>query len=336
MKSIILKHKKIILVILLCTVGFFGYRIWKNKNTQATTETAVVKKQTLEETLTLSGDIEADEKVTLQFGTGGILSWVGIKEGDTVRKNQTLARLDTKQVRTQLEKYLNSYSKTRWDFEQLNDDYPDRAIINDEVKRILEKSQFDLNNAVADVEIQNAAIRLSTMTTPIGGVVTRVSSPYAGVHISLPSLAEIDVINPDSFYFSATADQNEVIGLKEGQSGQLVLDAYPESTITGTIKQIGLLPKAGETGTVYTVKILYPLSPDAYRIGMTGDVTFITKRKENALAIPSKFLQSENGKYFVHVMTNGKREKKDVTIGMETDDAIEITSGLDEGTAVYD
>jgi hypothetical protein len=122
----------------------------------------------------------------------------------------------------------------------------------------------------------------------------------------LPSLAEIDVINPDSFYFSATADQNEVIGIKDGQEGKLVLDAYPESTITGTINQISLLPKSGETGTVYTVKIKYPLSTDAYRVGMTGDITFITKRKENALSIPGKFLQSENGKYFVYIMTNGR------------------------------
>lgn len=323
-------------IIIICVAGIVGYNVWKNQSKNAQTESATASRQTLEETLTLSGEIEADEKVSLQFGTGGILSWVGVQEGDSVNKNQVLARLDTKQVRTQLEKYLNTYSKTRWDFDQLKDDYPDRAIINDEVKRILEKSQFDLNNAVADVEIQNAAIRLSTMTTPISGIVTKVTSPFAGVHISLPSLAEIDVINPESFYFSATADQNEVITLREGQSGQLALDAYPESSITGTIKQISLLPKSGETGTVYTIKIQYPLGTNMYRIGMTGDITFITKRKENALAIPAKFLQSEDGKYFVSIMVNGKREKKDVTIGMETDEAVEITSGLDEGMAVYD
>lgn len=337
MLGFVKRHKKLLIVIVIAVLAFLGYRWWSSRQQTAKQETAVASLMTLEETLTLSGEVDAEEKTTLQFGTGGILAYVGIKEGDEVRKHQTLARLDTKQVRSQLEKTLNSYMKVRWDFEQLNDDHPDRAIINDEIKRILEKSQFDLSNAVADVEIQNASIRLSTITTPIDGVVTRIDAPYAGVHIPVPSQATIEVVNPASFFYSASADQNEVIGLSEGQTGDLTFDAYPETTVSGTITHISLLPKEGETGTVYTIKIAYPRTDMMkFRIGMTGDITFVTKRKEQALAIPGKFLQSENGKYFVYIQSNGKREKRDVTIGMETDDAVEITSGLEAGTTVYD
>src|SRR3989344_3854487 len=72
-------------------------------------KTFTVQKQNLKKTLTLAGKIDAKEKVTLRFQTSGLLQWLGVQEGDRVRKYQTIAMLDARSVRKNLDKQLNSY-----------------------------------------------------------------------------------------------------------------------------------------------------------------------------------------------------------------------------------
>jgi macrolide-specific efflux system membrane fusion protein len=67
-----------------------------------------VKREDLKEILTLSGQIDASEKASLKFQTSGRLAWVGVKEGDFVKKYQTLASLDQRDIKNRLQKYLNT------------------------------------------------------------------------------------------------------------------------------------------------------------------------------------------------------------------------------------
>lgn len=343
MINFIKKRYKLLIVILIIILGIIvAYpRIIKGQNGKKQESVKVVRGN-LEEKLTVPGSIGAEEKVTLRFQTSGRLAWVGVKEGDYVKKYQTIASLDQKEMKMKLSKELNDYLTERWDLDQVKrDDYKDK-VITDTIKRIIDKAQFDVNNSVLDVEIQNLAIELSNLWTPIEGIVTRAASPYAGVNITATQ-AEFDVVNPKTVYFTATADQTEVVKLREGMAGELVLDAYPDATISGVIKNISFGPKSGETGVVYSIKLVFneDNSNYQYRLGMAGDLSFVTKRKDDVLYLPPKFVKEEKstesskaGKKYVQIKTNNKLEKAYIETGMETDDYIEIT-GLDEGITVY-
>lgn len=301
------------------------------------TEPTKVRQGVLEEKLTISGTIDAEKKVTLRFQTSGRLSWVGVKEGDFVKKYQGIAALDQREVRKELEQELIDYSKTRNDFEEARRDTYKDKVLTDTIKRVLEKNQFDLNRAVLDVEIQNLSVEYANLWTPIEGIVTKVAAPYAGVNITAAT-SEFEVVNPNTVYFSANADQTEVTKLSEGELGELTLDAYPDATLSGSIKSISFIPKSGETGTVYAVKFIFndDNSSYKYRIGMAGDLSFVTKRKENVLYVSSKFIKSQNGKKYVTVKRNGKEEKVEVKTGMETDTDTEVTSGVAAGEVISD
>ncbi len=333
---------KILLILLILASGFGGYNYFFASKTNIKTDTARVKRGNLEEKLTISGTVDAEEKVTLRFQTSGRLNWIGVKEGDYVKKYQRVASLDQKEVKKKLQKEINDYLNSRWDFEQKNrDDYKDK-VITDTIKRIKEKAQFDLNNAVLDVEIQNLSVELSYLSSPIEGIVTKISSPYAGINI-IPSQAEFEIINPNTVFFSAVADQTEVVRVKEGMKGELTLDAFSESTLSGRIKNISFTPKSGETGTVYNVKFTFDNnnSDYKYRIGMGGDLTFVLKSKNDVLYLPIKYVKTENGppggeasKKYVKIKKNGNDQKTYVGTGMETDDEIEIIKGVVEGDTV--
>lgn len=337
MFSFIKRRFKLILIIaILAFVGVFGYQrfILAKKNDKI--ESAKVKRGPLEESLIISGTIEAEEKATLRFKTSGNLTWVGVKEGDYVKKYQGIASLDKRKLQKTLEKELNDYMDERWDFEQTTkDDYKDQAVTN-AIKRILEKAQFDLNNTILDVEIQDLAVEYANLWTPIEGVVTYVEAPFAGVNITATQ-AEFEIVNPKTVYFSALADQTEVTKLHEGLTGELILDSYLDKELNGVIKTISFNPKSGETGTVYAVKFLFDddNSDYKYRLGMTGDLNFIIQRKENILYLPAKFIKTKNGRNYVKVIKQEKEEKVYIETGMETDDEVEIVKGLEKGDVVY-
>lgn len=334
-----LKKRWLIIVIFLLIAGFIFFRVSSNttSGTNGKKQTPyTVKRQNLKETLSLSGTVDAEEHTVLRFATSGRMVWIGVKEGDYIKKYQAVASLDKREVEKNLEKVLRDYSKERWDFEE-DKQVTYRSDFTDTAKRILEKNQFDLDKAVLDVEIKQLAIEYATLVSPIEGVVVRIGSPYAGVNIT-PAQAEFEIVNPKTIYFSATADQNDVVKLKQDKLGEIVLDAYPDTTLTGKIYMISFIPETDETGTVYQVKLALQENSDdyRYRFGMTGDASFTIREIKNVLAVPSGYIKTEKNKEYVMIKKNGNQVKTYITAGEEIDGDFIITSGLKEGDIVYD
>jgi RND family efflux transporter MFP subunit len=328
-------------------IGFLigGVAVWLVSSASAkrnASSSYTVKRDTLTEVLSLSGEIDAEEKVSLRFQASGLLTWVGVKEGDYVKKYQSLASLDKRDLQNSMSKLLNTYSKTRWDFEQAQADNKDWQTegMTDEaratVKRTLDKYQFDLNNSVISVESQALALKYATLWTPIEGLVTKVDAPLAGQNIT-PATATFEVINPKTVFFSATADQTEIVSFAPGMTGKVLLDSFPDTEIAGEIKSISFTPKIGESGTVYELKIGIDVSElsDKIKMGMTGDADFVLKEVKNVLVIPEGYLKKENGKYVVTVVSAGRKIKKEVTTGSSVEGMMEITGGLNEKDIIY-
>jgi len=332
----LVKKRWYVLIVLFIAAAFFLYKKIIIKSQIKAEDTYVVKRQNLKETLSLSGEIDAEEKVSLKFQTSGMLNWVGVKEGDWVKRYQTIASLDQRELEKSLKKSLNTYMKTRWDYDQTNEDYKDQAV-TDAIQRIKDKAGFDLDNAVIDVELKDIALKYASLYSPIEGIVTHIEVPYAGVNIT-PATAQFDIVNPKTIYFSAKVDQTEVVKLKENLTGVINLDPYPDLEIKGSIKTISFVPKEGETGTVYEVKIAINDNNDdyKYRLGMTGDVSFELQDKKDVIAIPASFVKTENGKNYVWKLEAGKRTKTYIKIGEEIDGEVEVLSGLKEEDVIYD
>lgn len=303
-------------------------------------KTYKVKRATVQETLSLSGQIDAEEKATLRFQTSGRLSWVGVKVGDRVAKYQGIASLDTRDVKNKFQQYLNDYVKTRRDYDESLDDNTRKMNesvtreARDEAKRLIEKADYDLQNAVLDLELQQLALEYSYLASPIDGIVVDIKSPVAGVNIT-PTQAEFVIINPQTIYFSALADQTDVVKIKEGMRGELTFDSFPDALKKGTVTSIGFTPKEDETGTVYEVKIGVD-DPEAYRMGMTGDVTFNVGSRRNVLQIPTSSIKEEKDKEYVTAFLKGKKVKTFIKTGEVDGEMTEVLSGLKIGDVIYD
>lgn len=339
-----LKKRWYFVIALLFIIGYIFYQKTNYSKTKAEKETTfTIKKQNLKDELTLSGKVDAEEHAILRFQTSGMVNWVGVKEGDYVKKYQGLASLDQRELQKNLKKYLNTYMSERWDYDQTKEDKDIKYIggLSEDARRaalrVLDKAQFDLDNSVIDVELKDIALKYAYLYTPIEGLVTKVDVPFAGVNIT-PAGAEFEVINPKTVYLSATADQVDVVKLKEGMTGEIIFDSYTEATIPGVIEKIAFIPKTGESGTVYEVKVTIASDNVSYkyRYGMTADISFIFNEKENVLSVPSNYVKTEKKRKYVMKKENNQKVKTYVTTGEEIDNNLIITSGLKEGDVVSD
>jgi len=329
-----MNKKRLVFICFIFLLITAGVVLKFKRRSQEKIKTAVVIKKDLVQTISASGKVKSEKEVVLKFQTSGKLAWVGVKEGDYVKKWQAIASLDKKELKKKFQKYANDYLKERWDFEQTKEDYKETLITN-EIKRILDKAQFDLNKAVLDYEIADLAVKYATIYSPIKGIVTKVDSPVAGVNIT-PATATFIIADPEAVYFEADVDEVDVGGVKEDQPAILNLDAYPQEEIKTTVYQVGFQAKTTRGGgTAFPVKIKLPDNKDQkFKLGMNGDVDIIINKKEDILVAPLSALIKRKGKYYVFLVKNGVAQKQEVQIGLKTDEEVEIVKGLRENDRI--
>lgn len=338
MKGFLVRYWKIILVVFILVTGiiFWSTHAQAQKTTAAITTTKVTR-QNFSKTLSSSGKTKADTSVELKFQTSGKLTWVGVKEGDTVVAYQTLATLDSREVQKNLEKALRDYSSQRNDYEQTwrvtYDGKKPNDAFNDTVRRILEKNQWDLESSVLDVELKQLAVEFAALVTPIAGIITQIDTPVAGVNIT-PAGAVFAVADPKSLVFEATVDETDVGSLVVGQQATVTLDAFPEATYSGTITYISYISQQSSGGaTVFPVKVSFN-QPKNLRIGLNGDISIVTDRRDDVLIIPTEAIREEKGETFVYKKINNTYEKTAISTGAKNEDDIIVTSGIAEGDLV--
>lgn len=302
-------------------------------------ETTNASRKDLVQTVSASGKAKAKESVVLKFQASGLLTWVGVQEGVWVKKGQAIAQLDKRELQKTLDKYLRDYSEQRNDFEEMyrvtyQGHSPDDAL-TDTVRRILEKSQWDLEKAVLDVELKDIALKFATLISPIEGIITHIDIPLAGVNIT-PATATFTIANPETMIFEAEIDEIDIGKIKEGQKTTINLDAYSEESFNGEITKINF-ESVSTSGGGTAFKIEVPLPENIYRrfkIGMNGDVEVIIDRKENVLTVPNGAIHYQQGNPYVNVIKNGKTIIQPVKIGLEGDKETEIIEGLTEDQKV--
>lgn len=328
--STIKQKWKLVLGILIIGVLLIGYAVKSKADNTIVLEYQNPQKQTLTKTLDASGYVDAKEKVRLRFIAGGKLTYVGAKEGDLVKKWQTIATIDQETLNKQMSQDLNNYMKERWDFESTQDAIKDKSLTTDE-NRGVDQEQWDLNNTVLTVEIRDIAIKNSRLTSPIEGVLTTAPTSVAGMQVLGTDYFE--VVNPNSLVFRAAVDESDISLVSLGQSAILTLDAFPEIEIETKVHYISYTSTETSSGTAFVVEFLLDQNSiePLLRIGMNGDISISLDTKENVLTIPLIAVREKDGKSYVDVKDgSGEAVEREIELGLETEEYVEVISGVSE------
>jgi multidrug efflux pump subunit AcrA (membrane-fusion protein) len=136
-------------------------------------------------------------------------------------------------------------------------------------------------------------------------------------------------------YVLSTVPELDVAKIKVGLDAVVKVSALVGETFDGVIKEIGLSAKDKDrwssSSTEFQVKVALKTHDPRLFPGMSAVMDVITDKRDNVLALPHEFIQEENNHYFV---TTDSREKKTVTLGLQTSEAAEILTGVKEGEKV--
>ncbi|NUM59444.1 MAG: efflux RND transporter periplasmic adaptor subunit [Bdellovibrionaceae bacterium] len=131
----------------------------------------------------------------------------------------------------------------------------------------------------------------------------------------------------------AQVDETDLAQIKINQDCDVRLDSYPDIKISSRVERIAFEAKTVNNVTTYVIDVLPLSTPEFMRSGMTANITFFVKNKENVLTVPTEFLNYENGKPFLLVKSavdNHKEKKVEVKVGESQGKNTEILSGVEE------
>lgn len=326
------KRHWVVLLILLLLGGGIGFWIWRaNQPAPPTYTLQQPERRTVEAVIDASGVVQAREVARLRFLGGGRITWIGAQQGDWVERGKTIATIDRAALQKQLELQLNNYEINRYDFEQTNDDLD--VLEETKEERAFKKNQLGLENSVLAVEIQNIAFRDTYVSAPFAGVLTSSPTNVAGVQLSPSDYFEI--VNPGSIYFTAAVDESEIGKIQVGQSATIEFDAFIDESVQTTVERIGFRAVETGSGTQFLVDFALPEGwQKKVLLGMNGDVKIRLDRVENVLSIPLLATKIRDGKTYVEVSNGETIEDREITTGLENDEYVQVTSGLEESDTV--
>lgn len=324
--------KRLLIGIILITLIILGILFARSRNEEEPLTFISPIRQEIIETLEISGTVDALQKARLRFIAGGKITYLSAQEGDAIKKWQTIATIDPASLQKSLEKNLNLYSQERWDWEERIDDTKNRWL-NDAERTDKDQAQWDLENKVLDVEIQDIAIKNTRLTAPFAGILT--SSPITSAGTQVIASDYFELVDPTSLIFVGRVDEADVAKINEGLTADIRLDAFENVTFSTFIEQISFASSATADGTVFTVRFPLSNSNTGLRLGMNGDATIELAKVADALTIPLNATRIREDKTYVDVQTGeNTSEEREITIGKETDDLVEVLTGLTEDDRV--
>lgn len=133
-------------------------------------------------------------------------------------------------------------------------------------------------------------------------------------------------------------DETDILSLKEGQEAQITVSSVSDDAFTGSVTSISKVADTSTGVTRYSAEVTLDRE-EGMLVGMTANVDVRIEGTENALIIPVDALHQNSASYYVYTGYDEEQKRytgrTDVTIGMQNDDYVEITSGLKEGDTVY-
>lgn len=196
----------------------------------------------------------------------------------------------------------------------------------------LEQLEISLSQAQLALDSARRTLEDTKLVAPMGGTVT-VLELTVGERVSAGTpVVELDDLT--AFVVDVNLDETDVAKVSVGQEAIVILDAFPDVELDGEVTDIAPVANVQSGVVLYPVTVeLYPPGVAA-RAGMTADVEIVTDSQADALIVPLRAIQSEDGKSYVWLQSADGFEKVQVTLGVMTETEVEIEDNLSEGDVV--
>ena len=320
-----------------------------------------VKTETLQNSVTATGTIEAVTSVTVGTQVSGIVNKLYVDYNSQVKKGQVIAELDKTNLLSELNtakaNLASATSNLNYQAANMNRYqtlYKKGLVSADEYENaLLTYRQAKEQVASSKENVQKAQTNLgyATITSPIDGTVISKSVEEGQTVAASFNTPELFTIAKDltNMQVVANVDEADIGGVKEGDRVTFTVDAYPDDTFEGTVKQVRLEATTTNNVVTYEVVISAPNADLKLKPGLTANVTIYTQERSGILAVANKALRFTptketvgkdmkivdcKGKNKVWTLSDKTLTAHPVTIGQTDGVHTEIIKGIKKGQKI--
>lgn len=317
--------------------------------------------KTLQNSVTATGTIEAVTSVTVGTQVSGIVNKLYVDYNSQVKKGQVIAELDKTNLLSELNtakanlaSAQSSLNYQAANMERYKTLYKKGLVSADEYENaLLTYRQAKEQVASSRENVQRAQTNLgyATITSPIDGTVISKSVEEGQTVAASFNTPELFTIAKDltNMQVVANVDEADIGNVKEGDRVTFTVDAYPDDTFEGTVKQVRLEATTTNNVVTYEVVISAPNADLKLKPGLTANVTIYTQERSGVLAVANKALRFTptketvgkdmkivdcKGKNKVWTLNGNTLTAHPVTIGQSDGINTEITKGLKQGDKI--
>lgn len=287
------------------------------------------RRQNIERTTRLPGNIAPLYQTTLYAKVSGYLKWIGFDKGDEVKEGTVLAIIDAPEVREQYEQAKADYAIKKLTFERLSRVWKENPDVI--AKQDVDVAEAAYIGAKHVLEQRAAMLDYTKVRAPFSGTITaRFVDPGAMIQVATNSetqaspLFTIMDISKVRVYFNVP--QEDAALAKPGREVAVTLRQQPGHAFKGTIaRTTGALDPATRT---MLAEANLPNPDRLLQPGSFAEVEVSLVQHPNAIVIPPAALLIDNSGQAVFIVENGHAKKVSIETGIDDGMGIEVTKGL--------
>jgi len=275
----------------------------------------------------------------------GRITRIGAEEGDSVQRGDVLVELERTSLETRVREAERSFEAERLRLEQAQRNY-DRLKELYAKKFVGEKefldAETDFNLSALNLEIAQARLddveedlSKTVITAPHDGIITLLNVTDGQVISGATSVSNgtdlLTIAQLNELYMEANINEVDVEKLHEGQPAFLRFDAIPDFEVEGIINVIA--PSARRDGNirVFPIEVIFEVEDSRVRPGISATVEVPIESADGVVSVLISAIFREDEKSVVFVKKGESWERREVEVGINNLQHVQIKSGLAEG-----
>jgi RND family efflux transporter MFP subunit len=303
--------------------------------------------------LTASAYVVARRKAAVASKGTGTLVFLGVDEGDRVKKGQVIARLEDSDVLATLQRARENLHLVEADqHDAKQSEERSRALLKqgavaqaeyDSVEARYKRVLAAIDAAKFGVREAEVAVENTRIIAPFDGTVLKknadvgeIVAPMAGAAGSRGAV--VTIADMSSLEVEADVSEANITRVTVDQNCEITLDAYPQQRYLGSVSKI--VPTADRAKATVMVKIRFRKYDQRVLPEMSAKVAFLASgsalpgETKMVLTVPASAVASRVGQQVVFQVKDERAVEVPVLIGQKFSGLVEIKSGLKEGDRV--
>jgi len=301
----------------------------------------VVAPGTLERALPVTGSLAPLTEATVKAKVAGELVAVTVREGESVKQGQMLARIDPTEVQARVAARQADVeaAKAQLIWAQKNRGTQkallDKAFISqnafDNIQSNYDVAAAKLRAAAADLVVAQKSLGDAVLSAPFSGIVSQ-RHAQPGERVALDAKV-VSIVDLSRLQLEAPVPPMAIGLVKVGQSMNFRVEGFGEREFAGRIERINPAATAGSRSiSVYAV---IENREGLLRGGMFAQGALTLSRIDHALAVPASAVREEIGQTFVYAIDDGVVKRKNVKVGApDAAGRVQVLDGLAAGERI--